>query len=160
MKKNSLQIHHTPLFTCDIDCCRALNFKKSCKAENDSANQYKPVTEDYRNSGDRYPGSSSEVIKEAGSVPVYGNWRSFTNKGRLPSDKAYAVRIDGDRVLVGTHDGMAVYEDEKWKTYTTEDGLAHNGVVSIDVDELTGDVWIGHLATESLSEVNLKHSTS
>ena len=39
-----------------------------------------------------------------------------------------AVRIDGKRVLVGTHDGLAVYEDGKWKTYTTKDGLAHNGV--------------------------------
>ena len=55
------------------------------------------------------------------------------------------VKIDGDRVLAGTHDGLAVYENEKWSTYTTEDGLAHNGVVSIDVSELTGDVWIGTL---------------
>ncbi len=29
--------------------------------------------------------------------------------------------------------------------YTTKDGLAHNGVVSIDVSQLTGDVWIGTL---------------
>ena len=40
---------------------------------------------------------------------------------------------------------MAVYENGKWKTYTTKDGLAHNGVISIDVSELTGDVWIGTL---------------
>ena len=78
-------------------------------------------------------------------MPVYGNWRNFTTKDGLPSDKAYTVRIDGDRVLVGTHDGLAVYENGKWKTYTTKDGLAHNGVVSIDVSELTGDVWIGTL---------------
>ena len=45
--------------------------------------------------------------------------------------------------LVGTHEGLAVYEDGKWKTYTTEDGLAHNGVLAIDVSEQTGDVWIG-----------------
>ncbi len=78
-------------------------------------------------------------------MPVYGNWRNFTTKDGLPSDKAYTVRIDGDRVLVGTHDGLAVYENDKWRTYTTKDGLAHNGVVSIDVSELTGDVWIGTL---------------
>ena len=76
-------------------------------------------------------------------MPVYGHWRNFTTKDGLPSDKAYCVRIDGDRVLAGTHDGLAVYENGKWKTYTTKDGLAHNGVVSIDVSELTGDVWIG-----------------
>jgi ligand-binding sensor domain-containing protein len=78
-------------------------------------------------------------------LPVYGHWRNFTLKDGLPSDKAYSVRIDGDRVLAGTHDGLAVYENGKWTTYTTKDGLPHNGIVSIDVSELTGDVWIGTL---------------
>lgn len=77
------------------------------------------------------------------TMPVFGNWRNFTAKDGLPDDKAYCVRIDGDRILVGTHDGLAVYEQGKWKTYTTEDGLAHNGVVAIDVSEQTGDVWLG-----------------
>lgn len=85
----------------------------------------------------------SSLREYADSMPVFGNWRTFTEKDGLPSDKAYAVRISGDQVLVGTHDGLAVYEKDKWKTYTTEDGLAHNGVVSIDVSALTGDVWIG-----------------
>jgi ligand-binding sensor domain-containing protein len=84
-------------------------------------------------------------IKEAKSMPVYGNWTNYTTRDGLPSNKAYAVRIDGDRVLVGTHDGLAVYENEKWRTFTTKDGLAHNGIVSIDVSELTGDVWLGTL---------------
>jgi ligand-binding sensor domain-containing protein len=83
--------------------------------------------------------------EELSPVPVYGKWRNFTTKDGLPSDKAYCVRIDGDRVLVGTHDGLAVYQNGKWSTYTTKDGLAHNGIVSIDVSELTGDVWIGTL---------------
>lgn len=79
-------------------------------------------------------------------MPVYGHWRNFTTKDGLPSDKAYTVRIDGDRVLVGTHEGLAVYENGKWVTYTTKDGLPHNGIVSIDVSEQTGDVWIGTLS--------------
>lgn len=80
-------------------------------------------------------------------MPVYGNWKHFTVEDGLLSDKCYAVRIDSerDRVLVGTHHGLAVYENGKWKTYTTEDGLAHNGIVSIDVSVITGDVWIGTL---------------
>ena len=82
---------------------------------------------------------------DSAPMPVYGNWRNFTSKDGLPSDKAYCVRIDGEKVYVGTHDGLAVYEKGKWKTYTTADGLAHNGVVSIDVSVLTGDVWIGTL---------------
>jgi ligand-binding sensor domain-containing protein len=91
------------------------------------------------------PGSN-EIKEDAKSMPVYGHWRNFTTRDGLPSDHAYTVRIDGDRVLVGTHDGLAVYENGKWRTYTTKDGLAHNGVISIDVSEQTGDVWIGTLA--------------
>ena len=82
---------------------------------------------------------------DSSKMPIYGNWRNFTTKDGLPSDKAYTVRIDGKRVLVGTHEGLAVYENGKWQTYTTKDGLSHNGVVSIDVSDLTGDVWIGTL---------------
>ncbi len=80
---------------------------------------------------------------ESTKMPIYGNWRSFTLKDGLPSDKAYSVRIADNRVLVGTHQGLAVYENGKWKTYTTKDGLAHNGILSIDVSQLTGDIWIG-----------------
>ena len=89
--------------------------------------------------------SKTDIKKDSKAMPVYGHWRNFTTKDGLPSDKAFTVRIDGDRVLVGTHDGLAVYEKGVWRTYTTKDGLAHNGVVSIDVSELTGDVWIGTL---------------
>jgi len=93
---------------------------------------------------------SPSAISAAGNtgikpVPVYGNWKNFTTKDGLPSDKAYCVRIIGKQVMVGTHDGLAVYEKGKWKTYTTKDGLAHNGVVSVDYSEQTGDVWIATL---------------
>ncbi|MGQ8338593.1 hypothetical protein ACUNWD_18700 [Sunxiuqinia sp. A32] len=87
--------------------------------------------------------SERNAVSEDSRMPVYANWKTFTKKDGLPSNKTYAVRIDGDRVLVGTHDGLCVYEDEKWTTYTTADGLAHNGVVAIDVSEQTGDVWLG-----------------
>jgi len=88
---------------------------------------------------------TGETILEKGksSMPIYGNWRNFTSKDGLPGDKTYCVRIDEERVLVGTHEGLAVYENGKWRTYTTEDGLAHNGVLAIDVSDVTGDVWLG-----------------
>ncbi len=79
----------------------------------------------------------------AKTFPAYGNWKTITKADGLPSNKAYCVRVAGERVLVGTHDGLSVLENGAWKTYTTEDGLAHNGVLSIDVSELTGDIWIG-----------------
>lgn len=84
--------------------------------------------------------------KDTQTMPMYGNWKNFTKADGLPGNKTYAVRVDGDRVLVGTHEGLAVYEDGKWTTYTTDDGLAHNGVIAIDVSELTGDVWLGTMA--------------
>jgi len=80
---------------------------------------------------------------ETKAMPIYGHWRTFTEKDGLPANKAYSIRIDGNRVLVGTHEGLAVYEQGKWRTYTTKDGLAHNGILSIDVSQLTGDVWLG-----------------
>jgi ligand-binding sensor domain-containing protein len=75
-------------------------------------------------------------------TPVYGNWKNFTKKNGLPSDKVYCVRADENRVWVGTDRGLALFENGSWKTYTTEDGLAHPGVLSIDVSE-SGEVWIG-----------------
>lgn len=122
-----------------------LLFKKPVRSGKPEKRENISVSGHYRNSSDKDLPGSSDVIKEAKRMPVYGKWRNFTTKDGLPSDKTYSVRIDDDRVLVGTHDGLAVYENEKWRTYTTEDGLAHNGVVSIDVSELTGDVWIGTL---------------
>lgn len=89
--------------------------------------------------------SAKVAANDSKPMPVYGHWKNFTTKDGLPSDKAYTVRIDGNRVLVGTHDGLAVYESGKWRTYTTKDGLPHNGIVSIDVSEVTGDAWIGTL---------------
>ena len=108
------------------------------------------LKENVENSAVPDEGSSHETGnvsegKESDAMPVYGHWRNFTTKDGLPSDHAYTVRIDGDRVLVGTHEGLSEYKNGKWKTYTTKDGLAHNGVVSIDVNRQTGDVWIGTL---------------
>ena len=80
-----------------------------------------------------------------GSMPEYGNWKTFTTKDGLPANKIFCVRADGDRVWIGTSHGLVLYENETFKTYTTEDGLAHNGVLSIDVSELTGEIWIGTL---------------
>lgn len=88
-------------------------------------------------------GVKPEIAEGKSDFPIYGNWKNFDSKDGLPGDKTYCVRIDGDRVLVGTHEGLAVYEDEKWVVYTTEDGLAHNGVLAIDISEQTGEVWIG-----------------
>jgi len=81
--------------------------------------------------------------EKAGTMPEYGNWKTFTTKDGLPANKIFCVRADGERVWIGTSHGLVLYENETFKTFTTEDGLAHNGVLSIDVSDLTGDTWIG-----------------
>jgi hypothetical protein len=89
--------------------------------------------------------SETKSIDGTHGMPVYGNWKNYTTANGLPANRVYCVKIDGDRVLAGTHGGMAVYENEKWTIYTTKDGLSHNGVVSIDISPVSGDVWIGTL---------------
>ena len=145
MKKNSFKYFITALILIVIVVAGLIIIKKPVRDEIPEKKDNQSVTGIPPNTSDTSPGNSSGVIKEARAMPVYGHWRNFTSKDGLPSDKAYTVRIDGNRVLVGTHDGLAVYENDKWYTYTTKDGLAHNGVVSIDVSQLTGDVWIGTL---------------
>jgi ligand-binding sensor domain-containing protein len=143
--KNFIRYSAITIILAGIVVAGVILLKKPVQPEKNKKNDKLSVSGNYHNSSDVDLPSSSGVIMEAKAMPVYGHWRNFTTKDGLPSDKAYTVRIDGERVLVGTHDGLAVYENEKWRTYTTEDGLAHNGVVSIDVNELTGDVWIGTL---------------
>lgn len=79
-------------------------------------------------------------------LPIFREWKNFTKEDGLPSNKVSSVRIDGDRVWIGTDKGLAVYEDGEFSVITTEDGLSHNYVLSIDVSELTGEVWIATMS--------------
>ncbi len=89
-------------------------------------------------------GSTATTQNEtnSGRMPIYGNWKAFTKKDGLPSDKIYSVRVDEDKVWVGTNQGLALLEDGEWTVFGEEDGLAHRGVLSIDVSPVTGDLWI------------------
>ncbi len=83
-------------------------------------------------------------------MPIYGDWKVFTMADGLPSNKINTVRIDGERILVGTDRGFAVLENGEWTVYTPEDGLAHRNVISLAVSEATGDIWIGTMNGLSL----------
>lgn len=74
---------------------------------------------------------------------VYTHWKSYYKEDGLPSDKVFCVVVDGDRVWLGTDDGLALYRDDRWTTYRQDDGLAHRAVLSIAVDPATRDVWVG-----------------
>lgn len=79
-------------------------------------------------------------------MPIYGKWKNFTKKDGLPADKVYCVRVDGERVWVGTTQGAAVLENGQWKVFTPNDGLAHRSVLSIDISPINGDVWLATMA--------------
>jgi ligand-binding sensor domain-containing protein len=70
-------------------------------------------------------------------------FENFTTTEGLPDNHVYAVLVDGDRVWAGTNNGLGLYQDGKWKTYSTKDGLAHRAVLSLALDKHTGDVWAG-----------------
>ena len=79
------------------------------------------------------------------SIPVMPRFRfeNFTAANGLPDDHVFSVLVDGDRVWAGTENGLGLYENGKWKTFTTKDGLAHRAVLSLALDRRTGDVWAG-----------------
>ncbi len=70
-------------------------------------------------------------------------WETFTTADGLPSNRAFAVRIDGDSVWAGTTQGLALYRDGRWTSYGTDDGLPHSVILALDVCSRTGDLWIG-----------------
>jgi hypothetical protein len=85
------------------------------------------------------------ALAQGQSAPAMPRFRfeNFTTANGLPDNHVYSVLVDGDRVWAGTDNGLAVYENGSWKTYTTADGLAHRAVLSLALDKRTGDVWAG-----------------
>jgi ligand-binding sensor domain-containing protein len=82
---------------------------------------------------------------DAGLLPyVYTNWKHFTVKEGLPNDHIFAVKADGDRVWVGTEDGLACIDKRtgKVRTWGEKDGLPWKVVTGIDVNKKTGEVWL------------------
>jgi len=79
-----------------------------------------------------------------GEPYVYTEWETFyAEENGLPNDHIFSLKADGDRLWVGTEDGLALLEDGKWKVWQEKDGLPFKVVSSIAVSEKTGDVWLG-----------------
>jgi ligand-binding sensor domain-containing protein len=74
-------------------------------------------------------------------MPRY-RWENYTTKDGLPDNKVFNVKVDGNRVWAGTENGLALFENGKWKVYKPADGLVHRAVLYVDVDKTTHDVWI------------------
>ncbi|MDR3741065.1 MAG: hypothetical protein P4L40_18765 [Terracidiphilus sp.] len=84
----------------------------------------------------------TQAAPSAPHMPRF-RFENFTTANGLPDNHVFAVLVDGDRIWAGTENGLAVYENHAWKTYTTKDGLAHRAVLSLALDKRTGDVWAG-----------------
>ena len=93
----------------------------------------------------RRPSIRITAALAATALPQMPRFRfeNFTTANGLPNNHVFAVLVDGDRIWAGTDNGLALYENGKWKTYTTADGLAHRAVLSLALDKRTGDVWAG-----------------
>jgi ligand-binding sensor domain-containing protein len=96
------------------------------------------------------PVTGGETPAAAAGAPklpyVYTNWKQFTVADGLPNDHIFAVKVDGPRVWVGTEDGLALIDRPTGKvvrTWQEKDGLPFKVVTAIDVDQKTGDVWLG-----------------
>jgi ligand-binding sensor domain-containing protein len=70
-------------------------------------------------------------------------WESFTMANGLPDNHVFCILVDGNRIWAGTENGLALYENGKWKVFSPADGLGHRAVLSLALDKNTGDVWAG-----------------
>lgn len=84
-------------------------------------------------------GAAPDLLKAA---PL-AKWTNFGLADGLPSEKVFAIRVDGERVWAGTEAGLACYENGRWRSWGVKDGLPHQVVLSLDVSPRSGDLWIG-----------------
>ena len=98
--------------------------------------------------------AAGEAPSTAGATPgpsprlpyVYTRWKQFTTENGLPNDHVFAVKSNGNDLWVGTEGGLALIDkrqEKVVKVWKEEDGLPFRAVAGIDVDERTGDVWLG-----------------
>jgi hypothetical protein len=81
--------------------------------------------------------------RRPGEPVVHTNWQSVGRADAPPGDRILAIDIQGDRVWVGTDGGLATYENDTWRHWTSADGLPNVAVTAIACDEATRDAWLG-----------------
>lgn len=92
-------------------------------------------------------GFAGEIVnRKSITLPyVYTHWKHFTVADGLPNDHIFAVKADGQKVWVGTEDGLALIDKKtgKVKSWKEEDGLPWRVVTALEVNPKTGELWIG-----------------
>lgn len=61
----------------------------------------------------------------------------------LPAFYSTGIAINGGDIWFGTYDAGVIKYDGKFKNFTKDDGLAHNGILSIAVDADGENIWFG-----------------
>jgi len=78
------------------------------------------------------------------------SWTNYRMEQALPSAYVTALAEDKDGMWFGTRGAASSYKNERWKTFTRNDGLAGNNVKSIAV--VGNFVWFG--TDEGISRLN------
>jgi ligand-binding sensor domain-containing protein len=81
------------------------------------------------------------ALAGAAEMPRF-RWENFTTANGLPDNHVFNVAVDGDRIWAATENGLALYQNGKWRVFTPADGLAHRAVLFVAPDKRTGDIWI------------------
>ena len=144
--KNLIKYSALTIILAAIVLAGIMLLKKTDKSDKPVKSENISISGTYTNSSDKDLPGSSGVIKEAKAMPVYGNWRNFTTKdGLLFRSCLFCTYRSETACLLALMRVLQSIQGGNGVTYTTNDGLAHNGVVSIDYSKLTGDIWIGTL---------------
>jgi ligand-binding sensor domain-containing protein len=86
------------------------------------------------------------VVQPPQKLPyIYTKWKHFTVDDGLPNDHIFAVKAHGPKVWIGTEDGLACLDKRtgKIRSWKEKDGLPWRVVSSLDVNEKTGELWLG-----------------
>jgi ligand-binding sensor domain-containing protein len=78
----------------------------------------------------------------AGGDAPLTRWETFDTANGLPSNKVFAVLVDGPRVWAGTEEGLALLEDGAVRVFGTAEGLPFPAVTALAASD-SGDLWIG-----------------
>lgn len=81
----------------------------------------------------------------AEGVPSLRIAHVYTKADGLPGDEIFALRAHKRLLWVGTNRGLARIDGGRVTHWTRDDGLPFPVVSAIDVDDATGDVWLGTL---------------
>ena len=78
----------------------------------------------------------------AAEMPRF-RWENFTTEQRPARQPRLQRRVDGDRVWAGTENGLALYENGKWRVFTAGGRPgAPRRAVRLALDKRTHDVWV------------------